>query len=202
MGMFDEIIVPRSYLRNLLNKEDENLFKKDHVFQTKDLDNVMDLYKVHRRQLYKLNRSEIALNEGVQHTSLADQWDKIRDNIDINFYDLLKDRKGDEYSVEFEFAFKNGKVDKKELISLNLEKTKAERELIDEMWDTEQEIFDDFRNTSLKYRFFSWLESRCNKMTNWARKKHQLPIELRRVAYEKSGRLKKDPKALDIYMDV
>jgi hypothetical protein len=202
MGMFDEIIVPRSYLRNLLNKEDENLFKKDHVFQTKDLDNVMDLYKVHRRQLYKLNRSEIALNEGVQHTSLADQWDKVRDNIDINFYDLLKDRKGDEYSVEFEFTFKNGKVDKKELISLNLEKTKAERELIDEMWDIEQEIFNDFRSTSLKYRFFSWLEGRFNKMTNWARRKHQLPIELRRIAYKKSGRLKKDPKALDIYMDV
>ena len=202
MGMFDEIIVPRSYLRNLLNKEDENLFKKDHVFQTKDLDNVMDLYKVHRRQLYKLNRSEIALNEGVQHTSLGDQWDKVRDNIDINFHDLLKDRKGDEYSVEFEFTFKNGKVDKKELISLNLEKTKAERELIDEMWDIEQEIFNDFRSTSLKYRFFSWLEGRFNKMTNWARRKHQLPIELRRIAYKKSGRLKKDPKALDIYMDV
>jgi hypothetical protein len=202
MGMFDEIIVPRSYLRNLLNKEDEKLFKKDHVFQTKDLDNVMDLYKIHRRQLYRLNRSEIALKEGVQHTSLGDQWDKVRDNIDINFHDLLKDRKGDEYSVEFEFTFKNGKVDKKELVFLNLEKTKAERELIDEMWDIEQEIFNDFRSTSLKYRFFSWLEGRFNKMTNWARRKHQLPIELRRIAYKKSGRLKKDPKALDIYMDV
>jgi|TARA_B100000959_G_scaffold211697_1_gene222538 hypothetical protein len=202
MGMFDEIIVPRSYLRNLLNKEDERLFKKDHVFQTKDLDNVMDLYKVHRRQLFRLNRSEIALKEGVQHTSLADQWDKVRDNIDINFHDHLKDRKGDEYSVEFEFTFKNGKVDKKKLISLNLEKTKAERELIDEMWDIEQEIFDDFRSTSLKYRFFSWLEGHLNKMTNWARKKHRLPIELRKMAYEKSGRLEKDPKSLNIYMDV
>ena len=202
MGMFDEIIVPRSYLRNLLDKEDESLFKKDHVFQTKDLDNMMDLYKVHRRQLYKLNRSEIALKEGAQHTSLADQWDKVRDNIDINFHDYLKDHKGDEYSVEFEFAFKNGKVDKKKLISLNLENTKAERESIDEMWDIEQEIFDDFRSTSLKYRFFFWLEGRLNKMTNWARKKHQLPIELRKMAYEKSGRLEKDPKSLDIYMDV
>jgi hypothetical protein len=202
MGMFDEIIVPGSYLRNLLDKEDEKLFKKDHVFQTKDLDNVMDLYKIHRRQLYRLNRSEIALEEGTQHTTLADQWDKVRDNIDINFYDFLKDRKGDEYSVEFEFTFKNGKVDKKKLVYLNLEETKEGRELIDKMWDTEQEIFDDFRNTSLKYRFFSWLESRCNKMTNWARRKHSLPIELRRIAYEKSGRLKRDPEALDIYMDV
>jgi hypothetical protein len=39
-------------------------------------------------------------------------------------------------------------------------------------------------------------------MTNWARRKHQLPIELRKTAYQKSGRLKKDPKSLDIYMDV
>ena len=200
--MFDEIIVPRSYLRNLLNKEDEKLFKKDHVFQTKDLDNVMDLYKIHRRQLYRLNRSEVALKDGIQHTILTDQWDKVRDNIDINFYDHLEDSKGDEYSVEFEFAFKNGKVDRKDLVFLDLQKTKAERELIDEMWDTEQEIFNDFRSTSLKYRFFSWLEGRFQKMTNWSRRKHQLPIELRRIAYKKSGRLKKDPKALDIYMDV
>ena len=95
MGMFDEITVPKSYLRNLLGKEDEKLFKKDHVFQTKDLDNVMDLYKIHRRQLYKLNRSGITLEEGAQHTSLVDQWDKIEDNISINFYDFLEDRKGD-----------------------------------------------------------------------------------------------------------
>jgi hypothetical protein len=221
MGMFDEIIVPKSYLRNLLSKEDEKLFKKDHVFQTKDLDNVMDLYKIHRRQLYRLNRSEIALNrehwrsqvfnskvgdvcfgEGKQHTVLTEQWDKVKDNLDINFYDYIKDNKGDEYSIEFEFVFKNGKVDKKELVSLNLEQTKEEKESIDEMWRIEQDIFDDFRSTSLSYKFFSWIENYSQKMTNWARRKHQLPIELRKTAYQKSGRLKKDPKSLDIYMDV
>ena len=163
---------------------------------------MMDLYKIHRRQLYKLNRSGITLEEGAQHTSLVDQWDKIEDNISINFYDFLEDRKGDQYSVEFKFTFRRGKIDKKELISLELENTKAERESIDKMWDIEQKIFDDFRSTSLKYRFFSWLEGRLNKMTNWARKKHRLPIELRKMAYQKSGRLEKDPKSLDIYMDV
>ena len=141
--MFDEIIVPKSHLRNLLSEEDEKLFKKDHVFQTKGLDNVMDLYKIHRRQLYRLNRSEIASNrehwrsqvfnsyvgdvcfgEGLQHNELTEQWDKVKDNLDINFHDYIKDNKGDEYSIEFEFVFNNGKVDKKELVSLNLQKTK------------------------------------------------------------------------------
>jgi hypothetical protein len=204
----------------LLSKEDEKLFKKDHVFQTKDLDNVMNLYKIHRRQLYRLNRSEIALNrehwrsqvfnskvgdvcfgEGKQHTVLTEQWDKVKDNLDINFYDHLKDNKGDEYSVEFEFVFKNGKVDKKELVSLNLEQTKEEKESIDKMWDTEQEIFDEYRKC-FKYRFFAKLENIFLKLTNWARKRHQLPLQLRRGAYEKSGRLNKDPEALGLYMDL
>ena len=37
MGMFDEIIVPKSYLRGILDKKDENLFDTHHKFQTKDL---------------------------------------------------------------------------------------------------------------------------------------------------------------------
>ena len=70
------------------------------------------------------------------------------------------------------------------------------------MWDTEQDIFNEYRENSNSYKLYTWLEKRFQKMTNWARNKHRLPIELRKEAYEKSGRLKKDPKALDLYLDV
>jgi len=195
MGMFDEIVVPKSYLRNLINKEEEMLFRKDHVFQTKDLENVMDLYKVFGQQLYKLDRSVSFLGDE------NEKWNKVNDNVSINFYDNVTDKKGDQYWMEFEFAFLNGKIDKKDLISLKLSATKEEINDIDNMWDTEQEILDKYRLNSFSYRFFSWLQARFQKITNWARKKHSIPLEIRKKAYEKSGRLKKDPDCLKMYDD-
>jgi hypothetical protein len=193
MGMFDEIIVPKSYLKGLLKKKDEKLLNANHTFQTKDLDNVMDLYKIYRQRLHKLDRN----NKTKKY-----KWAIVNDNVDINFYDYVKDKKGDAYSIEFEFIFKNGRLDKKSLVSLKLETTKKQRDSIDKMWDTEQEIFNFYRENSIKYRMFSFLEKILQKTTNWARRRHQLPLSLRKEAYEKSGRLKKDPKALDAYMDI
>lgn len=195
MGMFDEIKVPKSYLKGLLNKKDERLLERDHVFQTKDLDNVMDLYKVYRQRLYKLDRSVI-------HAKLADKWIVVNDSVDINFYDKVEDENGDEYSIEFEFVFKSGRLDQKRLISLRISATKKERNRIEKMWDTEQVVFNFYRENSIRYRIFSFLEKVLQKLTNWARRRHQLPLSLRKEAYEKSGRLKKDPKALDAYMDI
>jgi hypothetical protein len=93
-------------------------------------------------------------------------------------------------------------VDKKKLLSVKIETTAKERADINEMWDTEQEIFNEYRDNNFPYKLYTWLEKRLQKMTNWARNKHRLPIEIRKEAYEKSGRLKKDPKALDLYLDV
>lgn len=194
MGMFDEILVPKSYLRGLLKKEDEKLFNKEHLFQTKDLDNVMDLYKIYRQKLYKLDRS-------VKYRGGNEKWNPIQDNIEINFYDYPNDKNGDEYSAEFEFTFKKGRVDQKKLVSLKLERTTREIKSIEAMWDTEQEVLNAYRNTSFKYRFFSFLEARLRKVTNWAREGHTIPIEIRRDAYEKSGRLQFDPECLNIYKD-
>ena len=83
--MFDEIIVPKSYLRNLLTKENEKLLHKDHVFQTKDFDNFLDVYKIYRQRLYKLDRSEVGLEEGTQHTKLTDKWDKVYGDKRLSF---------------------------------------------------------------------------------------------------------------------
>lgn len=190
--MFDEIMVPKGYLRSLLDKENEKLLGKSHRFQTKDLDNLMDLYKVHRQYLYKKRKEALPFEE----------WEKVKKDVAIRFHDRLTSKDQDEYWVECEFSFKNGKVDKKELISFRLESTKKESEEVQKMWDAEQKILDAYRKNSFKYKFFSRMERHFQKMTNWARNKHCIPLEIRKKAYEKSGRLKKDPKCLDLYKDL
>ena len=56
-------MVPKGYLRSLLNKEDEKLLDKNHLFQTKDLDNLMDLYKIYRQYLYKRRQKAHTLSK-------------------------------------------------------------------------------------------------------------------------------------------
>ena len=191
MGMFDEIMVPKGYLWSLLDKENEKLLDRNHLFQTKDLDNQMDLYKVYRQYLYKKKREALPFEE----------WEKVKKNVTIRFHDYLQDKKGDEYELECEFTFKNGRVDKKELIQFELRMKRSEREKVDKMWDTEQKILDAYRTTSIKYKFYLWLEGRFQRITNWARKKHHIPLEIREEAYKKSGRLKRDPDCLKLYGD-
>ena len=199
MGMFDEILVPKSYLKGLLKKEDEKLFKKNHLFQTKDLENVMDLYKVHRQRLYKLENSRL-LNKSENGSN--EKWKLIKQDLDINFYDFICPEEGDRYSAEFEFSFIRGKLDKKKLIHVKIEQTKDEAEAVDKMWEIEQKILNGYRKTSIKYKFFSSLEKYFRKAQNCARNKHKVPLEIRREAYEKSGRLAKDPDCLDLYGDL
>ena len=199
MGMFDEILVPKSYLKGLLKKEDEKLFKKNHLFQTKDLENVMDLYKVHRQRLYKLENSRL-LNKSENGSN--EKWKLIKQDLDINFYDFICPEEGDRYSAEFEFSFIRGKLDKKKLIHVKIEQTKDEAEAVDKMGEIEQKILNGYRKTSIKYKFFSSLEKYFRKAQNWARNKHKVPLEIRREAYEKSGRLAKDPDCLDLYGDL
>ena len=51
MGMFDDITVPKSYLKGLLTKDQEGLVV-DNDYQTKSLENFLAQYKVYRRKLY------------------------------------------------------------------------------------------------------------------------------------------------------
>ena len=200
--MFDEIIVPKSYLRNLLTKENEKLLLKNHVFQTKSFDNFLDLYKVYRQRLFKCDREGTQSKEEEKDSKLADKWNKVNEDISIIFYDQVTDDEDNEHWFEFEFTFNKGKLDKKKLLSVKTETTAKERADTNKMWDTEQEIFNEYRDNNFPYKFYTWLEKYLRKMTNWARNKHSLPIEVRTEAYEKSGRLKKDPKALDLYLDI
>ena len=118
MGMFDDIIVPKSYLKDILDKKDESLFDTYHKFQTKDLENSLGVYKVYRKQLYKQVRSEWM--EKAALDASKPKWDKITDTIDVNFYNDITTRDGDECWFEFQFKFVNGKLDSKKLIDKSI----------------------------------------------------------------------------------
>ena len=208
--MFDDIIVPKSYLKGLLSKKEEKILKTGCRFQTKDLGNVLSTYKVYKQKLYINDRTlwnceppdTEQRNESTskKYPYEKGRWQETCYTGAVVFYNTFKDKKLNEWWFEFEFTFNNGRLDKKDLVSCKLETTKAKKDSVDKMWDTEQEIFDEYRK-NFKYRFLLWLESRFQKMTNWARKKHGIPLKIRKEAYEKSGRLKKDPQALDLYAD-
>ena len=62
MGMFDDIMVPKSYLKDLLTKEQEKLIHGNHYYQTKSLDNALRRYKVYKQKLF-LNDTDVVLQE-------------------------------------------------------------------------------------------------------------------------------------------
>ena len=212
MGMFDDIIVPKSYLKGLLSKKEEKILKTGCRFQTKDLGNVLSTYKVYKQKLYINDRTlwnceppdTEQRNESTskKYPYEKGRWQETCHTGAVVFYNGFKDEKQNEWWFEFEFTFNNGRLDKKDLVSCNLQTTKAKKDSVDKMWDTEQEIFDAYREYSLKYRLFSRMENCFRRMTNWARNKHAIPFEIRKEAYEKSGRLKKDPQCLDLYKDL
>jgi len=197
MGMFDDIIVPRSYLKGILDKKDESLFDTYHKFQTKDLENSLAVYKVYRNQLYKQSRSEWMEKDALDASKPT--WDKITDPREINFYDTFTTKNGDECWFEFQFKFVNGKLDSKELVD-KIITNKESREAIDRMWDIEQSVFDEYRK-KWSYRFWTKVERFCQKITVMARKRHSLPYSLRKTAYKTSGRLEKEPDCLELYVD-
>ena len=197
MGMFDDIIVPKSYLKGILDKKDESLFDTYHKFQTKDLENSLAVYKVYRNQLYKQSQSEWMEKAALDASKPT--WDKITDTIEVNFYNDITTRDGDECWFEFQFKFVNGKLDSKELVDKVIT-NKESREAIDRMWDIEQEIFDEYRK-KWSYRFWTKVERFCQKLSVIARKRHSIPYSLRETAYKTSGRLKKDTHCLEMYVD-
>jgi len=186
MGMFDEIIIPKSYLKGILDKKDEKLFDTYHKFQTKDLENSLAVYKIYRGYLSKRIGK--------------DKWEKGTTTAEVSFYDTFTTKDGDECWFEFKFKFVKGKLDSKELVDKVIT-NKESREAIDRMWDTEQEIFDEYRK-KLSYRFWTRVQHFCQRITVMARNRHLIPYDIRKQAYKTSGRLEKDPDCLKWYMDI
>ena len=219
--MFDNVIVPKSYLKGLLSKEQEKLLKttkrfggsvRGVEFQTKSLDNTLRKYKIYKQKLFANNEAlwnceppkteQRTEDTSEKYPYEKGRWSEVSHNGSVIFYDSIKDKDENAWWVEFDFIFKNGVVDKKELIQFRIQTTKEEKEAVDKMRDTEQEILNVYKKASLKYRFFCFLETRLQKLANWAREERSIPIEIRKEAYEKSGRLAKDPDCLKLYKDI
>ena len=203
MGMFDDIIVPKSYLKDILDKKDESLFDTYHKFQTKDLENSLAVYKVHRNQLYKQTGSEWTPapdeDKRVDPDEAKPKWDKTTTTAEISFYDTFTTKDGDECWFEFKFKFVKGKLDSKELVD-KIITNKESREAIDRMWDIEQSVFEEYRQR-WSYKFWTRVQRFCEKLAVTARKRHSIPYSLRETAYKASGRLTKDHGCLEIYVD-
>ena len=101
--MFDDIIVPKSYLTDILDKEDEQLFGLTEKFQTKDLENSLSLYKVSRNQLYKQVSGAWPADESKDSDKV--KWEKTTVTEEINFYTTFTSKYGDDYWFEFKFKF-------------------------------------------------------------------------------------------------
>ena len=154
MGMFDDIIVPKSYLRDLLTKEQEKLIK-DNNYQTKSLENFLGQYKVYRQKLF--------VKEGKE-------WIKDTRSGKINFYTSFRDKDKNTWWREFEFTFVNGVVDKKELIKFEMEETAEEAEEREKDWEASNAKRKVFQRT-FRYRFFSKLTRFLRKLLSWSEQK-------------------------------
>ena len=135
MGMFDDIIVPKSYLKGLLTKEQEKLVKSSN-YQTKSLENFLGQYKVYRQKLFVKENKE---------------WVKDTRTAKINFYMSFYDKDENMWWSEYEFTFNSGVLDTKKLIKFEIEETAEEAEARDKEWEKKAEERKLFEKT-FKYR--------------------------------------------------
>ena len=167
MGMFDDIIVPKSYLKGLLTKEQEKLVK-DNNYQTKSLENFLGHYKIYRQKLFVKENKE---------------WIRDTRSGKINFYTSFRDKDENTWWREFEFTFVNGVVDKKELIKFEIEETAEQAEEREKDWEAANAKRKLFQKT-FKYKFFSKLTRLLRKLLNWSEQKTyinyiSMPVEKR-----------------------
>ena len=173
MGMFDDIIVPKSYLKGLLTKEQEKLVKSSD-YQTKSLENFLGQYKVYRQKLFVKENKE---------------WVKDTRTAKINFYMSFYDKDENMWWSEYEFTFNSGVLDTKKLIKFEIEETAEEAEARDKEWEKKAEERKLFEKT-FKYRFFSKLTSLLRKLLSWSEQKTyvnyiSMPAEKREKEKEK-----------------
>ena len=156
--MFDDIIVPKSYLKGLLTKEQEKLIK-DNNYQTKSLENFLGQYKVYRQKLFVKENKE---------------WIKDTRSGKINFYTSFRDKDKNTWWREFEFTLVNGVVDKKELIKFEMEETAEEAEVREKEWEVKAAKRRVFERT-FRYRLFTRLARVLRKLLSWSEQKTKIP---------------------------
>ena len=145
MGMFDDIIVPKAYLKSLLTKEQEKLVK-DNNYQTKSLENFLGQYKVDKK------------------------WVKDTRSGKINFYTSFYDKDENMWWSEYQFTFNSGVLDRKKLIKFEMEETAEEAEKREKVWEAANAKRKVFQRT-FKYRFFFALTKFLKKLLSWSEQK-------------------------------
>ena len=92
----------------------------------------------------------------------------------INFYTSFYDKDKNTWWSEYEFTFKSGILDKKELIKFSMEETIEEAQARDKEWEkraNERKLFE----KTLKYKFYNRLSTILYKLQEWAYQKTLLP---------------------------
>ena len=173
MGMFDDIIVPKSYLKGLLTKEQEKLVKSSD-YQTKSLENFLGQYKVYRQKLFVRENKE---------------WVKDTRTAKINFYMSFHDKDKNMWWSEFEFTFNSGVLDTKKLIKFEMEETAEEAEEREKVWEAANARRKIFQRT-FRYKFFFKLSGLLRKLLSWSEQKTyvnyiSMPAEKREKEKEK-----------------
>ena len=161
MGMFDDIIVPKSYLKGLLTKDQEKIIK-GNLYQTKCLDRTLRMYKVYKQKLYAQDPPPIKTEKL--------KWKAVDYTGEVYFYDSIKDEKGNAHWVEFRFVFLKGKVDAKYVEEFRLQQTSEEIAKENEEWESSKEKQDKYE-TTLKYKIYFSLFKVLHKLLNKVRKK-------------------------------
>ncbi len=136
--MFDDITVPKSYLRSLLTKDQEKLIV-DNDYQTKSLENSLAQYKVYKQKLFikdgspwgsepldqyvfTTKKQETKNTPKAQNQQKA-RWEKVGYNDTVNFYTSFLDKDKNMWWVEFNFSFVDGVLDRKELVKFEIQET-------------------------------------------------------------------------------
>ena len=171
MGMFDDIIVPKSYLRGLLTKKQEKLIK-DNDYQTKSLENALFQYKLHSRKLYINKKTGWTMEP--EPAPEKPTYEFVFYTGSVNFYNSIQDERGDSYWVEFCFTFDNGVLDKKELIKFEMQETAEEAKKREEVWKERRAEIDSFQRT-VRYRFFSKVRAALSRILDWVQKQTVTP---------------------------
>jgi len=161
MGMFDDIIVPKSYLKGLLTKDQEKIIR-GNLYQTKCLDRTLRMYKVYKQKLYA--------QEPPPTKTEKRKWKAVDYTGEVYFYDSIKDEKGNAHWVEFRFVFLKGKVDAKYVEEFRLQQTSEEIAKQNEEWESSKEKQDKYE-TTLKYKIYFSLFKVLHRLLNKVRKK-------------------------------
>ena len=171
MGMFDDIIVPKSYLKGLLTKDQEKIIR-GNLYQTKCLDRTLRMYKVYKQKLYAQEFPALKKVGFLPSTKKTEKrkWKAVDYTGEVYFYDSIKDEKGDAHWVEFRFVFLKGKVDAKYMEEFRLQQTSEEIVKQNEEWESSKEKQDKYE-TTLKYKIYFSLFKVLHRLLNKVRKK-------------------------------